>query len=103
MELIIAILLFILLVSLFFPTKSLRAMMVRRRLLLAEEAERVNRRGMLEVCTPYVTSLLTLFNIRISHEKREKMEERLIQAGYEESMSPEHFITFKVLALSAGA
>src|SRR5690625_3700064 len=102
MTLLIAILLFILLVSIFFPVKSLRAMMVRRRLLLAEQSERVKRKGMLELCTPYVTSLLTLFNIRISNEKRAEISERLIQAGYEETMSPEHFITFKVLALVGG-
>lgn len=102
MELIISILAFVLIISLFFPVKSLRAVMVRKRLLLTEEAERVRRKGILERSTPYVISLFTLFNIRISNEKRELINERLIHAGYEEKMSTDHFITFKTLGAVTG-
>ncbi len=102
METVIAISVFIFVAAVFFPAKSLRAMMVRKRLLSVEEAERIKRKGILETCTPYVISLFTLFNIRISHEKREQMNERLIYAGYEDKMSTDHFITFKVLSAVGG-
>lgn len=77
-------------------------MMMRKRLLLTEETERIKRKGILERCTPYVISLFTLFNIRISNEKREQIQERLIHAGYEEKMSSDHFITFQTLAAVTG-
>ncbi|NEU30503.1 type II secretion system F family protein [bacterium LRH843] len=102
MELAISIFVFIFIIAVCFPAKSLRAMMVRKRLLMKEQGERVKRKGILEQCTPYVISLFTLFNIRLSHAKREQINERLIHAGYEEKMSIDHFITFKTLSAAAG-
>lgn len=102
MELFISILVFIFIVSLFFPVKLLRALMVRKKLLLAKEEERINRKGFLERCTPYVISLYAMLNIRISNEKREEINEKLINAGYEEKMSTDHFITFQTIGAVTG-
>ncbi|WP_096439404.1 type II secretion system F family protein [Alteribacter populi] len=97
MELIIAFFIFIFIVALLFPSKSFRAMMMRKRLLAPKQGERVKRKGILETSTPIVLAGMTLLNIRVSHEKREAIVDRLQRAGYEERMSVDHFITFKVL------
>lgn len=99
---IIAILVFICITALFFPTKMFRAMTLRRKLLAQEESDRVKRKGILKTCTPYVMNLLTIFHLHISDEKRQQLQESLIYAGYEEKMSVDHFVTFQVLSAFGG-
>ncbi len=94
----IAFWLFVLIIVVFFPVKSLRALSMRKRLLAAEELSQVKRKGILERFTPYVISFFTAVNVHISYEKRELIQSRLIRAGYEEKMSVDHFITFRVLS-----
>ncbi|TMW70678.1 type II secretion system F family protein [Alteribacter natronophilus] len=102
MEILIAFLVFILISALLFPSRAVRAMMMRKRLLAPAEGERVKRKGILESATPAVTAGMTLLNVRISHERREEIAGRLQRAGYEEKMSVDHFYTFKVLCALAG-
>ncbi|PYZ96819.1 hypothetical protein CR205_14155 [Alteribacter lacisalsi] len=102
MSAIIAFFIFIFILALLYPSKAVRAMIMRKRLLAPAEGERVKRKGILESAAPAVTAGMTLLNFRISHERREEMAGRLQRAGYEEKMSVDHFYTFKVLC-SLGA
>ncbi len=102
MEAMIAILVFIFVTALLFPTKLLRAMTLRRKLLQTDRSERVRRKGILETFTPYVMNMLTLFHLHLSNEKRRQIQENLIYAGYEDKMSVDHFMTFKVLSAFGG-
>ncbi|SFP85512.1 type II secretion system F family protein [Salibacterium halotolerans] len=103
MKLVISVLVFLVLILIFFPAASIRAMILRKKLMKESPEEKVRRKGILERFNPLVQSLMLALNIRISHQKKEFLQSRLNRAGYQEKMSVDHFITFKVLSAATAA
>ncbi|MFZ4452912.1 type II secretion system F family protein [Salibacterium aidingense] len=103
MELVISVLVFLVLSLIFFPAASLRAILLRKKLMKAAPEEKVQRKGILERFTPLVQSMRLALNIRLTHQKKAWLQSKLNRAGYQDRMSVDHFVTFKVLSAATGA
>jgi|SRR5690625_4843855 len=97
MPLLIAISVFIFVILVFTPATFIEENIVRRRLINVPKLSNTKARFSITRLTPVIINTMSLFNLKITQERRRKINENLELAGQEQRFTVEDFVSLKIL------